>query len=124
MLTVASELVAQENKTTTLKDFKITLEKTQDGIKMQSSEGSAWPDLSFTLKNNKSQAVDEFGMTKLGNIATLKDANLADYLITITKTKDGFIFKGIEGTSWDELSLTLSENKKQVINQNGIVNLN
>ena len=63
-------------------------------------------------------------MTILGNISSLKDANLADYLFTLTKTKDGIILKGIEGTAWGELTLPLTENKKQEINQNGVKDLN
>jgi len=42
VLTASSELIAQENKSTDLKNFKIIVEKTEKGIKMQSIQGSAW----------------------------------------------------------------------------------
>lgn len=122
-LTVTPELMAQENKTE-LKDFKIIVEKTDDGIKMKSTEGSAWIDLSFSLNDYRPQAVDEYGMTELESVSGNKDDNIADFLFTITKTKNGIELKGIEGTVWTELKLSLAENKKQAINQFGMTSLN
>jgi hypothetical protein len=114
-------LMAQEKGSSDLKDFKITIEKTADGIKMQSWNGSAWIDLGFNLSNNKPQAIDEFGMTRLGKVSTHKDSDLADFLFTIAKTKDGIELKGIEGTAWKELSFPLSVNGKSTINQFGMI---
>lgn len=118
--TVNSESIAQENISADLKEFKITIEKTDTGIKVQSDKGSAWIDLSFSLTNNKPQAIDEYGMTQLGKVATNKDSKLADYLFTITKTKDGMTLKGIEGTAWKELSFSLQKNGRQAIDQFGM----
>jgi len=122
-LTATSKLIAQEKKAE-LKDFKIIVEKTDNGIKMKSIEGSAWIDLSFSLNNYQSQAVDEYGMTKLDNVSENKDKTLADFLFTITKTENGIEFKGIEGTAWTELKFSLDENKKKAINQFGMTSLN
>ena len=58
-LTGTAELIAQ-NKTAELKDFKLIIEKTDNGIKMRSEKGSAWIDLSFSLNNYRPQAVDEY----------------------------------------------------------------
>lgn len=113
-------LMAQEKSAADLKDFKITIEKTADGIKMQSWDGSAWIDLGFSLSNNKPQAIDEFGMTSLGKVSPHKDSNLADFLFTITKKKDQIILTGIEGTAWKELSFPLAVNEKATINQFGM----
>jgi len=123
-LTGSSELVAQEKKSTDLKDFKVIIEKTENGIKMKSAKGSAWIDLSFSLNNYRPQAVDEYGMTNLDKVSTNKDKNLADFLFTITKTENGIELKGIEGTAWIELKFSLAENKKQAINQFGMTSLN
>jgi len=122
-LITTSELMAQENKMD-LKDFTIIVEKTDNGIKMKSVEGSAWVDLSFRLKNYQPQAVDQYGMTELNNISKDKDKNLADFLFTINKTKNEIELKGIEGTAWTELKFTLAKNKKQAINQYGLTELN
>ena len=65
VLTASSKLVAQEKKSTDLKDFKVVVEKMENRIKMQSIKGSAWIDLSFSLAENGKQAIDQFGMTKL-----------------------------------------------------------
>jgi hypothetical protein len=122
LLSASSNLVAQEKKSTDLKDFKIVVEKTENGIKMQSVQGSAWIDLTFSIDNDQPQAIDEYGMTKLDQISPDKDANLADFLFTVSKTENGVVLKGIEGTAWTDLSFSVSENGKQEINQFGMVN--
>lgn len=122
VITASSCLMAQEKKSTDLKDFKIVIEKTKNGIKMQSFKGSAWINLTFSINNNSTQAIDEYGMTTLDQISSEKDVNLADFLFTVSKTENGIALKGIEGTAWTDLSFSLSENGKQEINQFGMVN--
>ena len=111
LITVGSKSMAQE---------KISIEKTENGLKMQSDKGSAWVDLSFNLPNDKSQAIDENGMTQLGELPTKRDLKFADYLFTITHTKEGISLTGIEGTAWKELSFSLQENGRQAIDQFGM----
>jgi hypothetical protein len=120
VMTVSSKSIAQEQGNVDFKDFKITIERTDNGFKMQSDKGSAWIDLGFSLANNKPQAIDEYGMTQLGKVTTNKDPKLSDYLFTITKTKDGITLTGIEGTAWKELSFSLQKNGRQSINQFGM----
>ncbi|HSV76190.1 MAG TPA: hypothetical protein VLH37_04065 [Bacteroidales bacterium] len=120
VMTLSSESKAQEQGSADFKEFKITIEKTDNELKLQSHKGSAWIDLSFSIPNDKPQAIDEYGMTHLGQVRTYKDPKLADYLFTITKTKDGIKLTGIEGTAWKELSFTLPKNGKQTINQFGM----
>lgn len=122
-LIASSEIVAQE-KTTDLKDFKLIVEKTDNGIKMKSAKGSAWTDLSFSLNNYRPQAIDEYGMTELKNVSVNKDEKIADFLFTITKTENGIELKGIEGTAWTELKFSLADNQKQAIDQFGMTSLN
>ena len=124
VLTASSELIAQEKKSDDLKNFKVVVEKTDNGIKMQSVEGSAWIDLSFSINNDRPQAIDEYGMTELNKISSEKDSNLADFLFTISKTENGIVLKGIEGTAWTDLSFSLLENEKQTIDQFGMTKLN
>ncbi|MBK9256857.1 MAG: hypothetical protein IPM42_15350 [Saprospiraceae bacterium] len=119
-LTLSYVLIAQEQSSTDLKDFKITIEKTDNGFKMHSFQGSAWIDLSFSLANEKPQAIDEYGMAQLDNLASDKDTKLADYLFTIAKTKDGILLSGYKGTAWKELSFTIPENGRQTIDQFGM----
>ncbi len=57
--------VTQELSSTDLPEFKIVIEKTDDRLTMQSIEGSAWTDLSFSLAYDEPQPVDEYGMTEL-----------------------------------------------------------
>ncbi len=112
--------MAQEQGSADFKEFKITIEKTDNGLKMYNHKGSAWINLSFSDINDKPQAIDEYGMTQSGKASANKDPKLADYLLTIIKTKDGITLTGIEGTAWKELSFTLPENGKQSIDQFGM----
>jgi hypothetical protein len=120
VMSVSSESIAQERISADLKEFKITIERTDNGLKMQSDKGSAWIDLSFSLAENEPQAIDEYGMTQLDKVSTNKDPKLADYLFKITKTKDGITLMGIEGTAWKELSFSLKKNGRQAIDQFGM----
>ncbi|RZK16199.1 MAG: hypothetical protein EOO43_14755 [Flavobacterium sp.] len=119
-LTLCTELTAQNQGSSNMKDFKITLEKTDNGLKLQSLKGSAWINLSFSLPNDKPQTIDEYGMTTLDKVSTNIDASLADYLFTVTKTKDGIKLIGLAGTAWKELSFTLPQNGQQTIDQFGM----
>lgn len=120
LLTVSAGSIAQKQQSGDLKDFKIIIENTGNGINLKSLKGSAWINLSFSIGNDKPQAIDEYGMTKSDDVSPAKDANLADYLFTLIKTENGIILKGIEGTAWNELSFTLSKNGKQTVDQYGM----
>ena len=120
VITVGSKSIAQGKISADLKEFKITIEKTDNGIKIQSNKGSAWVDLSFNLSNDKPEAIDEYGMTQLVKIPTITDQKFADYLFTITKTKEGITLNGIEGTASKEISFSLQKNGKQAIDQFGM----
>lgn len=121
-ITANFELKAQE-KQSDLKDFKIIVENIDNGIKLESLKGCAWVKLSFSLKNDKPQAVDEYGMTSLVEVASRKNSDPVDFLFTISKTKNEIVLKGIEGTAWTDLSFSLVENGKQAIDQFGMTTL-
>lgn len=120
-----NSLMAQDIKPGDLKDFKLVVENTKTGFNMQSIEGTAWKKLSFNLNTNQAQGIDEYGMTDLDQVSPKKDANLADFLFTITKTNKGVELKGIEGTAWETLSMTLSfDGEKFIVDQFGIKTIN
>jgi hypothetical protein len=118
-----NEVNANQATSKNLKDFKIVFEKSARGIQMRSLQGTAWIDLSFSLENNKPQAINEYGMTTLQKGTSYKDAALANFLFTITKTENGITLKGIEGTVWTGLSFSLTKNSKQVVNQYGVTTI-
>ena len=121
IFSVSKKTIAQEQSDADLKTFKIKIENTKKGIKMQSLEGSAWTDLSFSTIKFKPQAINENGMTTLKEDTSGTDSDFADYLFTITKTKKGVELKGIKGTAWEELNFTLPQNTVQTIDQLGMV---
>jgi hypothetical protein len=59
-------------------------------------------------------------MTHIDKVSTDKDPKLADFLFTVTKTKDGIALQGIEGTAWKELRFPLQNNRKLSIDQFGM----
>ncbi len=122
VITVGSKSIAQEKISANLKEFRITIERTDNGLKLQSDNGSAWIDLSFSLSKNNPQSIDEYGLTQLGKVSTIKDPKLADYLFAITETNEGITLTGVEGTAWKELSFSLEQNGRQSINQFGMTN--
>jgi hypothetical protein len=64
-MTFSSETIAQEKTPAEFKEFNITIEKTDNGLKLRSDKGCAWIDLKFSLADNIPQAIDEFGMTQI-----------------------------------------------------------
>lgn len=113
--------IKQQNNYSILKPFKITIENNGDRIKMYSSQGSAWVDLSFPIEGNKEQAINQFGMTELNESISNKDTKFANYLFVISRTKDGVKLRGLEGTAWKELSFILPLNAKQAIDHFGMI---
>lgn len=119
-ITSSFAVVAQNEDQPNLRDFKIVIENMENGLKIQSLKGCAWVDLSFGQSNDLPQYIDEYGMTEKDNVSAIKDANIADFLIIVTKTKDGINLKGLEGTAWTELNFSISNNGKQTIDQFGM----
>lgn len=111
---------AQENSSPALKDFRIIIEKTEAGLSLESTKGSAWNELHFDVLPYKTLTIDEYGQTEPDKKTKKKDPKLADYLFTIIKTKDGISLTGLKGTAWETLSFSLAENEKQTINQYGM----
>ena len=99
--------------------FLLLIENTENGINITSTQGCAFKELSFSLKENQIQEIDQFGM-RYANDKVRKDDNLASFRINIKKTKEGLAFEGIEGTTWKKLSFTCPINEKRLIDQNGM----
>ncbi|MBP8067035.1 MAG: hypothetical protein KAY27_00595 [Pedobacter sp.] len=108
-----------------IKKFSILVENTSNGVKLTCTEGAAWKELAFSLKQDESQFVDQFGMTTAKQEGTTKDSKLADFLFTIKKTKDGFSYKGMKGTAWKELSYGSDTNERRhSIAEDGVRGIN
>ena len=104
--------------------FLLLIENTKDGIKLTSSKGCAFKELSFSLKKGQTQEIDQFGMRDANDeVKVAKDDNLASFRFKITKVSDGsgldVVLEGIEGTSWKRLSFTIPRGS-QLIDANGM----
>jgi hypothetical protein len=116
-------LVNSEDDAKSLRKFKIIVDKTQHGVFMQGVEGTAWLNLEFYSGAAKPQLVNEMGMASLHD-ASSDDEKLADFLFEISRTKDGFALKGLEGTAWDYLEFSFGENGRQAFDEMGMTSLN
>lgn len=121
VLFTVGKLNAQDTKASDLKDFKIVIENTANGLKMQGVEGTVWTDLSFTALKNQPQAVNTYGMTTVNEKMEEVDDKYTKFLFTVTKTANGIELKGLEGTAWKELGLTFSfDSEKVMLDQFGL----
>jgi len=103
-----------------LKDFKVEIQRTDNGLKLIGQTGTAFRELSFSLRDNVQQGIDEFGMTIPETKKNTKDDNLADFEFTIEKVGKEYVLVGKRGTAWTRLSFTFSANNKVTIDQNGV----
>ena len=111
---------AFSTKNSDSKDFAIEFQSTSNGLKLIAQKGAAFKELSFPLRENVQQGIDEFGMTIPEAKKNIKDSNLADFEFTIEKVDKEYILEGKKGTAWTRLSFTLSPNNKAIVDQNGV----
>jgi bla regulator protein BlaR1 len=97
-------------KEISISNFKITIEKKDEIIKMKCTEGCTWTDLSFNLNKNKDQAIDKFGLTNSKNTKS-------DFMFIIQNKGKEFQLKSIKGAAWKELKFTFN---KAIIDQAGV----
>ena len=77
----------------------------------------------MTYENKKEfQGINEFGMTEIKRSQSETDENSPKLLFTITKTNNGISLKGLKGTAWTDLSFSLENSQKQMIDQFGMTN--
>ena len=101
--------------------FLILIQTTKDGIKLTGEDGCAWKELTFTINQDKPQAIDQFGMTTLNRDEAEKDKNLSDFLFTIKKTQEGISLEGKVGTAWTKLNFNcVDKSCYQYIDYNGM----
>jgi hypothetical protein len=118
---VTNTAFSQTKVATQSSGFLILVETTGDGIKLTGQQGCAWKELTFTLKQNNAQAIDEFGMTTSSKSKPTDDKDLAKFLFIIKKTKEGINLQGKEGTAWLNLNFSCPDGKcSQYIDFNGM----
>ena len=100
-------------------NFLLLIENTENGIKITSTQGCAFKELRFSLKEGQKQEIDQNGMRN-SNDRVVQDDNLASFCITIQKSKEGLVLEGIDGTAFKRLSFSCRIGQSQLIDQNGM----
>ncbi len=120
-----SDLAATNAVQPPLGNFKIAIAKRPGGILLKGLEGTAWLELSFTLRPNEQQVVDALGMTNreenLKEKREEKELDLAGFLFTVVYKKRTIRLLGQRGTAWKELVFSLGNGEEQLIDQFGMV---
>jgi hypothetical protein len=112
---------AQTSETPRETPFLIQVETTEDGVKLTGVAGCAFINLAFTLRPGRAQAVNQYGMTTIDEHISPSSEKLANFLFTISRTRDGLSFEGIQGTAWKKLSFSCPDTEcRQLIDQNGM----
>ncbi|WP_435415478.1 M56 family metallopeptidase [Polaribacter aestuariivivens] len=102
-------------KVTKISEFNITVEKNDETIILKCTNGCAWTDVSFTLRKNKSQAVDKFGMTGIS-----EKSEKSDFKFIMTNNGNELNLKSSKGTAWITLNFSAENNKMAKLDQFGI----
>jgi len=101
-----------------MKSFHIEMQKTEKGVKLKCTEGCAWTDLSFSLRDGATQMVSEYGMSH-SDAGKGGNESLANFQFSIVKTAMHVELVSLSGSAWKKLSFTLDDLDKQVITQMG-----
>jgi bla regulator protein BlaR1 len=101
--------------------FLILVETINGGLKLTGQEGCAWKELTFIIKQDSLQAIDQYGMTTLNGENPKEDKDLSNFLFIIEKTKEGISLLGKRGTAWSNLSFSCLKGQcYQYIDFNGM----
>jgi len=101
------------------KQFLILIEKNGNHVKLSGIKGCAFKTVSFNLKEDDEQVIDQFGMgTTISNKNTKDDPGT--FLFTIKNNKGGFSLVGKEGTAWENLSFGCVTACSQLIDEHGM----
>lgn len=97
--------------------FEIMIERNGDVVNMKCTQGCAWTELQFNLKNQYKSTVDSFGVYK-DEINT--KTKRSDFSFMVEPVKNGLKFTSESGTAWKELSYGNRPNKIMYLDERGI----
>ena len=107
------ELTSTSVNTNKKEQFLASVERTDNKVVLKCYNCKRWAKLKIPL--HKELTITDWGFTNNSNIST------GEYAFTIKVTEKDVHFKGLKNTAWQTLGFTLFENKKQYINQNGMI---
>lgn len=105
-------------------EFLIVIKSTDKGVDLNCIRGCDFKELSLSLNGDKSQAINNAGMTHVESDFSSKspDDHPSDYfLFTLEKNDKIISLKGIHGTYWKTLEIEYNPNLTHIFNQNGHV---
>ncbi|TCP23605.1 beta-lactamase regulating signal transducer with metallopeptidase domain [Tenacibaculum skagerrakense] len=102
-----------ENKDNSKHTFLASIEKIDNNTILKCYNCERWAKLKVPM--NKEFTITDWGFTNKSNV------DQGAYAFTIKITNNEVYFKGLKNTAWKTLGFTLHPNKKQYINQNGMI---
>jgi len=103
VITMSSMSVLGQKAAKGIAKFQILIEINNDDLRLVSKDGCSWRELSFLLRHDQTQAINQFGMTSVEDEHPYNGKH-AHFLFTILKSKNRLTFEGIKGVSWKTLS--------------------
>ena len=119
MVAASCYLVAQQAVSRIHAPFTVVIHKTDQDFKLICTQGCAWKELTFTIPEGKTQAIDEFGLRTLTKNLTIEESNPSKFLFTLAVVEGGLKLKGMKGTSWQELGFYCPPNCRKTIYEKG-----
>ena len=102
-----------ENNENSKYTFLASIEKTEDQAILKCYNCERWAKLKVPM--NKEFTITDWGFTNKSNV------DQGAYAFTIKIINNEVYFKGLKNIAWKTLGFTLQPNKKQYINQNGMI---
>jgi hypothetical protein len=100
------------NSHKTANEFSITIDtKANNRVILECNLGCAWKKLRYNCESNTCEStIDQFGIHSESN--KIKDPNLSDFNIDISRYEKTYSFKCSKGCVWTELSTNVIENEQ------------
>ena len=83
--------------------FLILVQTGKDNVTLTCTEGCAFKQISFSLKEGQKQEIDAYGMKSSGNAVSHMNG-LPYFSFTMQRNGNGLAFEGLTGTAWTKLT--------------------
>lgn len=97
--------------------FNIEMKRSGNLVKMKCNEGCNWTDLKFSLGEDQTWVINEFGVHIKSGYHHEDEISFA---FEVMNAKDGLKFESIKGTAWKELKYGIKPSRLMYLNSTGV----
>lgn len=119
-LLINNNTIAQTEVPPQFPPFLISINVVDSKISLKCEKGCAWQDLTFNLASEKTQWIDATGMVEKSK--ELPEENTAaPFKISVQKSNGKIKINSLNGTHWDDISLSAIKQLSIQINEFGLI---